>query len=444
MPLRPATPGARCNRLSHGSRPPLRLRLLPLTLATLSPVACGVDTAPSAAGPEVVVDTIGDTTVVRTLSGSVWGAEATLVPEVAIGQVDGPEEYLFGRLTSIAVDDSRRVYVLDDQAQHVRVYDSEGVYLETLGRQGEGPGEFTRAESIAMLPDGRLAVRDPGNLRVQVFGPGPGERTEWTYLSGNFYTPSALYTDVRGRTFLYARVRGSAGELVMRVVVLGPDGAAADTLPEPSSDFDPPRVRAERTDDDGNTSSVSSVVPFSPFFHWSVHPSGHFLTGLSGEYRIDLARDDGVLRIERQSTPIPVSDAERDHERESTVRMIRLSIPGWNWDGPSIPRHKPVFKGLLSGRDGRIWVWLSTEAYSVVNDDYNPDNPFSEPVSWIEPTRYDVFESDGTYLGAVATPDGFSTYPNPVFEGEHVWAVTRDDLGVQRVVRFRIVAGEPE
>lgn len=54
-----------------------------------------------------------------------------------------------------------------------------------------------------------------------------------------------------------------------------------------------------------------------------------------------------------------------------------------------------------------------TEAYSVENDDYNPDNPFSEPVSWIEPTRYDVFESDGTYLGAVATPDGFSSYPNP-------------------------------
>ncbi len=40
----------------------------------------------------------------------------------------------------------------------------------------------------AVLPDGRLVVRDPGNLRVQVFGPGPGEQHEWTYLSGNFYS----------------------------------------------------------------------------------------------------------------------------------------------------------------------------------------------------------------------------------------------------------------
>lgn len=421
-----------------------RFGFLPLALTPLSLAACGIDGEPSGSGPDVVVDTIGDTIVVRTLSGGVWGTEATLVPEVAIGQLDGPEEYLFGRLTSIAVDDDRKVYVFDDQAQHVRVYDSEGIYLETLGGRGEGPGEFTRAESMAVLQDGRLVVRDPGNLRVQVFGPGAGDRDEWPYLSGNFYTTRPLYTDVLGRIFLFARIRTGSGDLVMHIVVMGPDGAPVDTLPEPSSDFDPPRVRAESTDEDGNTSSVSSVVPFSPFFSWSVHSSGHFLTGLSGEYRIDLARDDGVLRIERQSTPIPVSDAERDHERESTVRMIRLSIPGWNWDGPSIPRHKPVFKGLLSGRDGRIWVWLSTEAYSVENDDYNPDNPFSEPVSWIEPTRYDVFESDGTYLGAVATPDGFSTYPNPVFEGDHLWAVTRDELGVQRVVRFRIVVGEPE
>ncbi|MCY4574977.1 MAG: hypothetical protein OXF01_19560 [Gemmatimonadetes bacterium] len=32
----------------------------------------------------------------------------------------------------------------------------------TLGRQGEGPGEFNRAESIAMLPDGRLVGRCSG------------------------------------------------------------------------------------------------------------------------------------------------------------------------------------------------------------------------------------------------------------------------------------------
>ncbi len=85
-----------------------------------------------------------------------------------IGRLNGPEEYLFGWIWSIAVLSDWNVYVLDEQAQHVQVYDSAGGYVETLGGRGEGPGEFSRAEAIALLSDGRLVVRDPGNMRVQV------------------------------------------------------------------------------------------------------------------------------------------------------------------------------------------------------------------------------------------------------------------------------------
>ena len=415
---------------------PLTLLAAATTMFALA--ACGPDAAP--AGPDVVVETIGDTTLVRTLSGSVWGAEATLVPESSIGELDGPEEYLFGSVLSIAVDDDWNVYVFDEQAQHVRVYDSAGVYVETLGRRGEGPGEFDRAEAIALLSDGRLVVRDPGNMRVQVFGPGPGDRDQWLYNAGNTYTMTPLYTDVQGRTFLSAKDQ-SRDDFTMHLIVLGPDGTHMDTLPQPSSDYQTPTVSAEHTSEGGSTSSVSAPVPFSPRFFWTVHPSGHFLSGLSADYRIDLARDDGVLRVERAYDPVPVSDGERAYQRESTVRMIRFTVPDWRWSGPAIPESKPVFKELAAGRDGRIWVRLSTEGLRVENEDHDPENPFSEPVTWRETTRYDVFEPDGTYLGVVSPPDDFSYFPTPVFDGDHVWAVTRDDLGVERVVRYRIVVG---
>ena len=85
---------------------------------------------------------------------------------------------------------------------------------------------------------------------------------------------------------------------------------------------------------------------------------------------------------------------------------------------------------------------LATEGYTVENENHDPENPRSTPVFWRESTRFDVFEPDGTYLGVVVPPDGFSTSANPVFDGDYVWAVTRDELGVQRVVRFRIVVSE--
>ena len=397
--------------------------------------ACGTDAVPPDATPNTVVETIGDTTVVRTLSGSVWGTEATLVPEITIGRLDGPEEYLFGSIRSIAVGDDGTVYILDLQAQHVRVFDSLGVYMETLGRRGEGPGEFTEAEAIAALPDGRLAVRDPDNQRVTVFGPGQGEIAEWRY-TGSVYTVSPLYTDARGRTYLLAGDLSRVDELVMEIILLGPDGTHLDTLPEPSSDYVAPFVRAEAPG-----ISLTYGVPFNPRFHWTVHPSGHFLTGLSTHYRIDLARDDGVLRIERSQDPVPASDAERAYQRDLTVSRIRRSLPGWDWDGPAIPNHKPFFRALRAGRDGRIWVRLSTEGRPVDNADHDPDDPGSFAVTWGEDTRYDVFEPDGTYLGVVVAPEEFTSFPAPVFDGELVWAVTEDEQGVERVVRYRIRMG---
>ena len=421
------------------------IRVPALLFILAGATACGTDSDPPPGGPETIIETIGDTTVVRTLSGSVWGAEATLVPEVSIGELDGPEELLFGSIWTIAVDNDRNVYVFDEQAQHVQVYDAEGVYVETLGGRGEGPGEFSRAEAIALLPDGRLVVRDPGNTRVQVFGPGPGELDAWRYNAGNSYSMSPLYTDGLGRTFLLARDMSRPDfDFVMQLVVLGPDGTPVDTIPEPSSGHDQATLTAESSGPGGTMASSSGFVPFSPGFIWTVHPSGHFLTGISSAYRIHLPHDDGVLRIERAYDPVPVSDGERDYQRERITRSMRNTDPNWSWNGPPIPDYKPFFQELLAGRDGRIWVRLSVEGESVENENYDPNNPFSQPILWREAIRYDVFEPDGTYLGVVVPPEDFDNQPLPVFDGDYVWAVTTDELGVERVVRYRIVVGDPE
>ena len=417
-----------------------RLRSYAAPAAAAFFAACGTDMGSSGGGPEVVTSTVGDTTIVRTLSGSVWGAEATLVPEVSIGELTGPDEYLFGSVGSIAVDDERKVFAFDDQAQHVRVFDSAGNYVETLGRKGEGPGEFNRAEFIAVLPDGRLVVRDPGNSRVQVFGPGPGETEEWVYAAGNTFSGTPLYTDDQGRTYLLARDVSRPDEFIMRILVLGTDGIPLDTLPRPSSDLEGHSLSAERSSG-GSMFMTSMRIPFMPGFHWAVHPGGHFLTGRGDRYRIDLGRDDGVLRIERAVEPVPVLAAERTHHRDRIEGRLRNIQSDWEWSGPSIPGHKPFFIELLAGRDGRVWVELSTEGRPVENEDYNPENPLSQPITWEESTRFDVFEPDGTYLGTVVAPGDFHPYVPPVFDGDHVWAVTRDELDVERVVRYRIVVG---
>jgi hypothetical protein len=58
-----------------------------------------------------------------------------------------------------------------------------------------------------------------------------------------------------------------------------------------------------------------------------------------------------------------------------------------------------------------------------------------------EPVAFDVFSPNGEFLGPVKVPLSFRTEPEPVFRGDFLWAITRDELDVPWVVRFRIVTG---
>ena len=420
---------------------PIRRIAVFLAVASL-PLACGpISDSRDATETVVETETIGDTTVVRTVSGSVWGGDATLVPEVSIGELDGAEEYLFGSVSAIAVDDDHNVYVLDGQARHVRVYDSDGTYVKTLGRDGEGPGEFKVPIGLA-ISNSRVLVRDPANGRVQLFVLETGENEEWKYLPSGVFVNTPLYQDDQGRIYVdITEIYVDKSEEVQRFIVMDSHGSQIDTIspPDAPADFDDGKyVMRARGESGDRRIFTRETVPFSPDWYWTVHPTGHFLSALSTAYRIHLEQDSGVLRIERKHTPVAVPDDERDRHEQRIVNRMRRYDAGWNWDGPPIPAHKPPFMGLSAGSDGRIWVRLWTGAQQVANEEHDPNNPESAPFTWVEPLRYDVFEADGTYLGAVIPPEGFSLSAPPVFGRSFVWAVERGELDVQRVVRYRI------
>jgi DNA-binding beta-propeller fold protein YncE len=73
------------------------------------------------------------------------------------------------RLKGIAIDGSGRAWVSDAYLDRVSLYTPDGVLLMSLGRTGVEPGEFSFPAGIAAHPDGRVAVVDSLNRRVQVF-----------------------------------------------------------------------------------------------------------------------------------------------------------------------------------------------------------------------------------------------------------------------------------
>jgi hypothetical protein len=373
------------------------------------------------------IDTIGDTVVVRTLSGSEWGA-AELVPEVRIGALEGADYEIFGNITGLAVDTAGNIYVFDAQAHALRKYDADGRFVATFGREGAGPGEYAQVYGLAVLSDGRVLLRDPGNLRFTVYA-SDGQFLE-TWPAREWGT-SPITPTADGGFWGEASAPGAP----TRLVHYGPDGTPGDSLPLPESRVAPSTVTARR-----ESASYTWSVPFTPTSRWVLHPDGYFLAAAIDAYAIDLLHRNGhVLRIARSVERVPVLPAERAAAEQRVTAHMRSLVPSWDWNGPPIPHSKPILRDLYVALDGRIWVRLYQAGEPVPEEELEsvPDG-YPPPPRFREPVVFDVFEIDGRYLGRVSTPPRFGTEPNPVFRGDHVWSTERDELGVQFVVRYRI------
>jgi len=64
---------------------------------------------------------------------------------------------------------SRRVYLVDNAASKVAIYDLEGKYINSFGKLGEQDGEFNRPSPIAMNSKGEIIIGDVINARIQIF-----------------------------------------------------------------------------------------------------------------------------------------------------------------------------------------------------------------------------------------------------------------------------------
>lgn len=415
---------------------------LPFTLAVVITgglTACGPSGDAGAEGTmDVAFDTIADTVFVHTRAGQFWPGDANLVPEVVIGELDGPEEYIFGSLVSLAVGPAGEIFAMDRQVPALRVYEVDGTYRTTFGREGSGPGEYKRPDGGMAVIGDRLILRDPGNARFTVYDM-QGELTGNWLVNGGFNTSNQMAWDFEGNAYTRALKDATVAveEWENVLVKYDSEGVVGDSLDFPQADIPEGIVEGHN-----ENSSSTTGVPYFPGEESAFSPFGYFVHGVNTRYGVKLLRhDEPHLVFGRDYEPVPVPRAHAAYRRARIERQFRGNFPGWRWNGPEIPDVMPPFNGVYAGVDGRIWVSLHQPVTEEDNPDFDPAEEGSLPTRWITPTVYDVFEPDGTYLGRVHTPEDFSAGPQPVFGTDWVLATTRDDLGVQRIVRYRIDIG---
>jgi hypothetical protein len=71
---------------------------------------------------------------------------------------DDDAEVLFGQITHIVRDKLGFSYILDSQLCTVHIMAPDGEYLRSIGRAGEGPGEFRVPNSVSLFSSGTVCV----------------------------------------------------------------------------------------------------------------------------------------------------------------------------------------------------------------------------------------------------------------------------------------------
>jgi len=332
-------------------------RLTAFALALVG-VACSGD----GGGVEWVAvrDTVGDTIVVRTTAGSIWGSSRVLTPEVSIGVLEGADAYMFGSVAAIAVTSDERVFVLDRQIPQVRLFGPDGIHIRDVGRSGEGPGEYKRPDGgMVFMPDGRLVLRDPGTGKILEFS-ADGEHVRDVRLpyGGGFNTSNNFSWDAYGNlytpTILNLADRVSVTDWVHGLIRFGPDRSVLDSLETPTYDFDPWIVSGET---EGNSSSTG--VPYAPGVETAFSPLGYWVAGLSTDYRIDLRRTDAPLDPFRAAVgsgtgpPPGRRGPGAPHTRELPRAVPGLELERTGYSGPQAPILEPAGERRGANLGGR-------------------------------------------------------------------------------------------
>lgn len=380
----------------------------------LSTVGCASEAPASGWGGTVDTLSTGQISV-NNPQGSLWadGDGWGVNEELRIGTLDGTGPDMFGAITDFEVDEYGRFWVFEGQAQEIRVFDANGRHVRTVGRQGEGPSEFNRVIGMDWGPDGHLWLADPSNNRLSVVDTAGVFVASHPTIGGITVMPWPGGFDDAGLFYTYGIDPTVEDDFALVMVRHGPDLQPIDSVapPEYPGEREMYELRNEH-------SWMMTGVPYTPSLEWHLTREGTYWAGLTGDYHIfQLSWQGDTLRsVRRDYEPLPVTAADLDQAREDLEWFIDA---GGNPDWSRIPSNKPAFEEFMFDDEGNLWVQMVAEGD-------------------LEGRLFDVFDSQGRYLGEVLLPLSVDFYPAPIIRNGYLYAVTEDELEVPFLVRAGI------
>ena len=324
--------------------------------------------------------------IIKNPKKPIYGEEVFSIEEdLSIGVAEGPEEYMFSKIDSIAVDEQERIYVLDSREKHIKVFDSTGVYVTTVGRKGQGPGELAGPRNLCITNQNQIMVPDATNLRITFFS------LEGEY-SNDIGTPP--------RRLLEAKVDSRGNIIGVEIVI----------------DEENPRHELRMFDSDLNVlqsfcssplPDMNNLNPFMPMLTWDIYNYDRIICGWPDSYEIEIYDTAGNLtrKIIREYDPLEITEEDKEKFKDIPPEL-KVSFRKY---------HAPYWKLTVSD-EGRIYAMTWERV--------------GEGEYWL---YYDVFDAEGKYIAKI--PLFMNTQ---VVKKNRLYTIESDDDGYYVVKRYKV------
>lgn len=312
------------------------------------------------------------------------GLQIVFKEELTIGVKEGDENYMFGNRVFVNADEDGHIYVTDQDRVTVKKYDSNGNFLQSIGRSGQGPGEFQDMSEVRFNSNGNIYLYDAKNRRISYL------TKDGNYLKG-----------ITIPVFFEGAVINSKGFYVARSVdnvELG-GGKKWDYfygLFDEHFNLMAEFLRLPQKVSNKNADSIAQVLAdslseeaFQPYVNYVLDENDLIYFGYPEDYEIKVYSSEGKLRkiIQRDFEPVEIGERHKDYFEQHQSELFLAKIPANEeervFELVEYPKYKPAYERFILMENG--WIF-------VVVDSVRDGS-----------TLVDIFSEDGEYMAQFET-----------------------------------------
>lgn len=354
-----------------------------------------------------------------TSSRDPFAAEPWTVSErvARIGSVDDPD-FIFNPVLRMALSPDGLLYTAHAGEATIRRWTMDGTPAGSVGRKGEGPGEFQVPYQVGFFGDS-LWVWDAAGGRVSYF-------------------------DQQGEFLGSVAARADVGWEVGPVLPIAPlrDGTFMWMRRPPFSSSGPGTPEAipfAKIDADGRRLALIWEQPWEPHddagqTFGDAHLSGLGRRGLLVvDRRVWTGEGDAAVRVSEigfdgdtiftaavSYDPVPLTDERFDSGVRAALAQGGAS-EAQTREWMHRPSYLPAVSNVIAADDGTIWLRR-----------FDPVEVAAGEPMW----EWWILDSGGSPLARALTPVDLDVR---LINGDMIWGVERDELDVEYIVRYRLV-----